>query len=132
MHGYISVVTDSHVFVYALRSTIYMADAVWLLQTTSTPPRLIRYISMLGVAGFAAAVDYFYFIVDGFTSCADNFVSVVVGFAAMAEYIVFVGYSFESVVNNTAIRHISIHARRRWLRRRRRLSITKAGLASCV
>jgi hypothetical protein len=42
------------------------------------------------------------------------------------------GYNFKSAMNNTAIRHISIHARRRWLRRRRRLSFTKAGLASCV
>jgi hypothetical protein len=40
---------------------------------------------MHGVAGFAAAMDYFYFIVDGFTSCADNFVSAIVGFIAATD-----------------------------------------------
>jgi hypothetical protein len=28
---------------------------------------------MLGVAGFAAAMDYFYIAMDGFTSCALQF-----------------------------------------------------------
>jgi hypothetical protein len=32
------------------------------------------------------------------------------------------GYNFKSAMNNTAIHHFSIYARRRWLRRRRKLS----------
>jgi hypothetical protein len=48
-HGYcgeacmiiFSVVTNSHIFVYPLGSTTYMADAVWLLRTTSSLPRLL-------------------------------------------------------------------------------------------
>jgi hypothetical protein len=42
----------------------------------------------LGVTGFAAAADYFYFATDGFTSCADDFVFAIVGFAAMVEYFI--------------------------------------------
>jgi hypothetical protein len=39
-------------------------------------------IYLLGVAGFAAAADYSYFIMDGFTSRMDNFVSAIVNFFA--------------------------------------------------
>jgi hypothetical protein len=50
--------------------------------------RSATFLHLLGVAGFAAAVDYSYFATDGFTSCADDFVSAIVGFAAMAEYFI--------------------------------------------
>jgi hypothetical protein len=50
--------------------------------------RSAMFLHPLGVAGFAAAVDYSYFAIDGFTSCADDFVSAIVCFAAMAEYFI--------------------------------------------
>jgi hypothetical protein len=48
-------------------------------------------IYLLGVAGFAATIDYSYFIMDGFISCADNFVFTIIGFAVMAEYFIVAG-----------------------------------------
>jgi hypothetical protein len=43
------------------------------------------YQHMHGVAGFAAAMDCFYFVTDGFTSCADNFVSAIINFVAATD-----------------------------------------------
>jgi hypothetical protein len=42
-------------------------------------------IYLLGVAGFAAATDYSYFIMDGFTSRTDNFVFTIVNFVAATD-----------------------------------------------
>jgi hypothetical protein len=55
---------------------------------------------------------------NGFTSSVDNFVSVIIGFTAMVEYFIVAGYSFQSTVNNNAIRRVSIYTRRSWLRYR--------------
>jgi hypothetical protein len=42
-------------------------------------------IYLLGVAGFAAAADYSYFIMDGFNSRTDNFVFTIVNFVAATD-----------------------------------------------
>jgi hypothetical protein len=59
------------------------------------------YQHMHGVAGLAAAMDYFYFATNSLISCADNFVFATVSFVAMAEYFLIAGYNFESAVDNT-------------------------------
>jgi hypothetical protein len=59
------------------------------------------YQHMDGVAGLAAAMDYFYFATNSFISCADNFVSATVSFVAMAEYFLVAVYNFESAMDNT-------------------------------
>jgi hypothetical protein len=82
-HPTLALATDYFV------SVDYVADVAWLQRTTSYSLHLdnksAMYQHMHGVAGFAVAMDYFYFTTDGFTSCVDNFVSFIVGFAAMAE-----------------------------------------------
>jgi hypothetical protein len=68
-----------------------MADVAWLwrMQFGYLGLLLVRHDCyppcLLGVAGFAAAADYSYFVVDGFTSCADNFVSAIVNFVAATD-----------------------------------------------
>jgi hypothetical protein len=55
---------------------------------------------LLGVAGFAAATDYFYFVMNGFISCADKFVSAIVGLPLWRNTSSLLGYNFKSAVNN--------------------------------
>jgi uncharacterized membrane protein YdfJ with MMPL/SSD domain len=66
----------------------------WRLISVVAGIRLLRFryvatsatsIYLPGVAGFAAAVDYSYFIMDGFTSRTDNFVSAIVDFVAATD-----------------------------------------------
>jgi mannitol-specific phosphotransferase system IIBC component len=61
-------------------------------------------------------MDYSYSAKDGFTFSVDNFVSAIIGFAAMVKYFIVAGYSFQSAVNNNAIRRVSIYTRCCWLR----------------
>jgi hypothetical protein len=42
-------------------------------------------LHLLGVAGFAVAADYSYFVVNGFTSCTNNFVFAIVNFVAATD-----------------------------------------------
>jgi hypothetical protein len=60
---------------------------LWLSQVSTST----MFSRLLGVAGIAAAADYFYFTTYGLISCANNFVSTIIGFIAMAEYFIVAG-----------------------------------------